>query len=240
VSSYPYIATGTTIVVTVNKNVCVVDTLKHITDMTLTYQLSGDTLLLTGGNIPGVAESGSSGNSLTVLVRQGSGSGLTGKWHWVGVKDSASAPVDTTMSFLINYMVSEFTATQMNTYSLKSNAFIMYDTYVATFAMLPGYHITVVKSTDTTVTLTGGISGEVMKITCPADNKSLIFSSSNPLHQTYTYYANPSACPNAASPAWFVDFLTANYVTPLAKQTGIDRGIQNLKELPERLMRNPF
>jgi hypothetical protein len=239
-SSYFYIATGSTIVVTVNKNVCSVDTLKHIADMTLTYQLSGDTLFFTGGNIPGVAESGSSGSSITVLVRQGSGSGLTGSWQWIGIKDSAAAPVDTSMSFLMDYMVTEFTATQMNTYNLKSNAQIMHDTYVTTFAMLPGYHITVAKPTDTTVTLTGGISGEVMKITCPADNQSMIFSSSNPLHQTYTYYANPSACPNPASPDWFIDFLMANYQAAAAKQGATDHGIKRLIDLPARLMRNLF
>ena len=239
-SSYPYIATVSTIVLTVNKNVCDVDTLKHVADMTLTYQLNGDTLFLTGGNIPGVASSESSGSGIVVLVRQGHGSGLVGNWQWVGGKDSASAPVDTTMSSLMNYMVTQFTATQMSTYNLKSTADIWYDTYVAMFAMLPGYHITVAKPTDTTVTFAGGISGEVMKITCPADNQSLIYSSTNPLHQTYTYYANPTSCPNTATPDWYIDFLVANIQAAVPKQAGTDHGVKSLKELPGRLMRNLF
>jgi hypothetical protein len=238
-SSYPYIATGSTIVVTVNKNICDVDTLKHVADMTLTYQLNGDTLFLTGGNIPGVASSGSSG-SIMVLARQGHGSGLVGNWQWVGGKDSASAPVDTSMSGEMSYMVTQFTATQMNTYNLKSNAEIMYDTYVATFAMFPGYHIAVAKPTDTTVTLTGGFSSEVMTITCPANKQSFIFSSTNPLHQTHIYYADPTSCPNGASPDWYIEFLFANYQAALPKQAATDRGIKLLKELPERLMKNLF
>jgi hypothetical protein len=239
-SSYTYIATGSTIVVTVNKNVCDADTLKHIADMTLTYQLNGDTLLITGGTIPGIAEGGSSGSSISVLVRQGHGSGLAGNWQWAGSKDSASASLDTSMSVLTNYIVTQFTGTQMNTYNLKTNANIMYDTYVATFAMFPGYHMTVVKSTDTTVKVTGGISGEVMTIICPSDNQSFIYSSSNPLHQTYTYYANPSTCPNTASPDWYMAFLVANYQAPLTKQAVVDQGIKSLKALPGRLMRNFF
>jgi hypothetical protein len=243
-SSYPYTATGSTIVVTVNKNLCKGDSLKHVADMTLTYQVKGDTLFFTGGTFFGVTDSGSSGlgNGMVVLVRQGSGSGsgLAGSWQWIGIKDSAGAPVDTSMSILMNYEVTEFSATNMNTYNLKSNAEIMYDTYVFLFDPTSGYHITVARPDPNTVTLTGGISGEVMTVTFPVDNHSIIFSSTNPLHQAHIYYAEPTSCPNDASPAWFIDFLMANYQVAVAKQAATDRGIKLMKELPERLMRNLF
>jgi hypothetical protein len=67
---------------------------------------------------------------------------------------------------------------------------------------------TALQVNDSTVQLTGGITGEVVTIVF-SSNGDETYSSSVAANATGVYYAVPATCPNAP-PAWYQDFLAAN------------------------------
>jgi hypothetical protein len=237
-ASYPYTSAGDSIVAIVNMNMCDTTVLKHVSTMTMKYQITGDTLFVWYVSSTGDALSQDQSSGILVYLRQGQGTGLIGTWTMIGGKDSLSSALDTTGVAYSSSYITEFTGAQMISYCKGTPAQSAYNSYKALFASMPEYEITVSQPNSQTVRLYGTASGETVSMTYAADNESVTFSSSDQSHAAHIYYMNPSTCPDDAVPTWFYTFLEANISVTTAKRLAIQDITARLRAVldPMRLL----
>jgi hypothetical protein len=159
-----------------------------------TFSLSGNTLTVWG---PGP-------DTTIVFTRVGSGSGIQGTWTTTMYGATVTLVITATTLTMTESDISYCVADDFMTYYPY-----MYDT--AYFA------ITATKLSCTQVRLTGDTTGEQVTITWNS-NGDMTYTSNRTgspyYHTAYTYYANPTTCPNNYEPDWFWSypdgFLTTN------------------------------
>jgi hypothetical protein len=193
--------------------------------MPLSFVLSGNALTLTALDTLDSSQAVVQQN--TNLARVDAGSDIQGTWrelpgtyHIVSGTPTAGELQDldgqlASLQCQLSYMSNgvRITAAQITISTTYSAA----DDFIATWngtcneqsADSTGEAITVRKINESTVQLTGTKSGEKVTITTDAQN-NISYTSSIAANTAYTYYDNPTTCPDDYAPAWFTTFVTAN------------------------------
>jgi hypothetical protein len=194
---------------------------------TVAYVLTSNTLIVLGVN---GGDSGSFTNPAAkvvydqVFTRQGTGTDLIGSWKSTGRQyrlvsgtltsaerqqlDSAMV-ADAAQMAVGNYTELSITADKINVYQhgiINNSSWADY--FIAGWNNQQLDSITITKINDSSVRLVGRTSGETVTITNSTDG--ITYTSSNSAHAAYTYYNNPTTCPNDYYPSWFWLFLAAN------------------------------
>jgi hypothetical protein len=157
--------------------------------MNIKFSVSGNTMNLYMDTIP------------ATLRRIGSGTGLIGSW----------TPNDTAMDMPDTLVFSATTLTAYggggNGNSCPADNYIQYSSDTAYF------NGTAVQLSCTQVRLTGNVTSEQVTITWDT-NGNMIYTSTNTARTPYTWYQNPTSCPNNWTPDWFYSndgFKTLNH-----------------------------
>jgi hypothetical protein len=175
-----------------------------------------------------------------VFLRNGTGTGLVGKWGVCGIDyrilsgsfstterqslDSSNA----TMVAMYDSMGMEYVFTGAMV-KLGYRGGYNYATSFITSWNSPSwngnpadsalYDISVAALSNTKVRLTGRKSGEIVTIVWTAGSApDQTYTSSNPAHAPNTYFQNPTACPDNPEPDWWSGFLSDNEKTGLLKR----------------------
>jgi hypothetical protein len=210
------------------------------------YSLSGNSLTLYSSPVFGDS-TGYDVIDTMILIRMGSGAGLQGVWNLssYGYKvlsgilpDSVRHEMDSTiadmnqkirsgeMSAQLTFSGNQFTEVFSSQYSYDwAGTYIHYWTSCNGSTYNPDtctYAVSAVKVNSTTVQLQGKKTNETVTITWNTANDQ-VYTSSDTSHHAFTYYTNPTTCPNPAAPDWFSSFLVANIKssTAMPKQAQI-------------------
>jgi hypothetical protein len=174
-----------------------------------------------------------------VFLRNGTGTGLVGKWKVCGIDyrilsgsfstgerqslDSSNAGMVAMYDSMgVEYV---FTGTMIKFgvhggYNYAGEFITSWNSsYDPMSADSAVYDISVVPVSNTKVKLFGRKSGELVTIVWTSGSApDQTYTSSNPAHAPYTYFQNPTACPDNPEPDWWTDFLSANQKTGLLKR----------------------
>jgi hypothetical protein len=207
-------------------NYCIGDSLYHYRDtipsqtVVILFAISGAKLSLTPTGDVGLDTLGSGAivTGKMTMARIGEGTGLLGDWQFSSVtyipvagtltqfeKDSldsvAAAMADLYRQWAgeLRYDGNEISSSQ---FTDPANDYLSQWNTQWNLSGSTLYNITATKAGSTSVGLQGNRTNETVILTWNAIG-DLSYSSSNPNHQTYTYYANPIQCPNDYEPGWF-------------------------------------
>jgi len=196
---------------------------------TTEFEIVGNTFVL-AGDID-TLESGAVIQYFTTLTAVSNQSGVTGVWNnptpgYEVLSGSMTAAekieLDQELAFIIMMMseMSQVTYYISNTQiiihipeEINSNldyfAEDYYEQYYADSLDAAQAAITLETIDNATVKLTGGTTGEI--ITVSQDNQgNRTYTSNNPDNADYTYYQNPTSCPNENRPDWMLAFYLDN------------------------------
>ncbi len=206
-ATYDYVAASDAIVVFTNQNYCYGDSLVSNVDVSVEYDLAGDTLWLEGVSATGPLQEELllDGDDALLLVRDGHGAGLEGSWVLVAAGDrygTMHAP-----SKSLGTQVVEFETTKLHVRVSKPRTEIEYAVAVALVDLDPNISVNVVS--DYEVRARGHRTNETITLR-RFDWDSLAYTSSDSDHDKHTFRANPTACPNEPAPQWFYDFVKDN------------------------------
>lgn len=144
-----------------------------------------------------------SGNTLTLIQstdtayydRSGTGSGLTGTWVVVSAPYGWPSQLDVTATTIV--------ATFSGPNSCYADDFMSFDWAYDSI----GFNGTAQKISCSQVKVIGKTTGDTVTITWN-DNGDMTYTSAG--HAAYTYYENPTSCPDDYSPSWYYTFLGQN------------------------------
>jgi len=80
-----------------------------------------------------------------------------------------------------------------------------------------GFNGTAVQNSCTQVVIHGNTTGETVTINWNG-NGDMTYTSTVGGHTAYTWYKNPTSCPNNWTPNWFWTFINGNAPVPAAKR----------------------
>jgi hypothetical protein len=218
-TSWNYTISGNTIIIqhpadTVTYSYC--DTTKLVTETDTesayteidTFSLNGNTM-----TVNGIGDSGTP----VVFTRVGSGSGVQGQWQGQIYGENITVQVTS----------STITFSQFTTYCYADD-WMSFDWAYDSI----GFNGTAAELSCTQVRITGSTTGEQVTITWNS-NGDMTYTSNKAGHAAYTYYENPTSCPDDDTPSWYyTDFFGQNY-TGIPKRA-VRPSIPRVKKHPVR------
>lgn len=160
------------------------------------------------------------------LTRVGSGTGLIGTWVFT--------------TYLPDTLWLVFTATTVSVYFTGSSSNYCYaDDWMANEWQYDsiGFNGTATELSCTQVRITGNTTGEQVTITWN-NNGDMTYTSTNAAHAAYTYYQNPTSCPDDYTPDWYYSgFIYSNQNTPAAAaKRAVRPSVPRIKKHPKFLL----
>jgi len=181
------------------------------------YKFSGDSLLTTNGSLTATYFSNFALRNTTIwyVFLGGTHSGLSfsGTWTLVGAKgDPSTARTDSIIAAQLPNILEHGITFSATGNQIQSHSSITFATdFIASWNALDSafYSIVVTNIAPNMVTLTGDSSHYTATVWEDASG-NVSYSNSYSEYGPYTYYANPSACPDNPRPVWWNQFLNAN------------------------------
>jgi hypothetical protein len=166
---------------------CAIDSLVTYYDTSLAYDQALSFVL--DGNVLKLAFD----SDTAVFIRAGIASGLQGQWS---LSDTSIQGGSVMLYITANTLT--ITETYIDCYA---DDWMLYDWAYDS----AGFNGTAAELSCTQVRITGNTTGEQVTITWN-NNGDMTYTSTDAAHAAYTYYQNPTSCPDDYSPDWYYSY----------------------------------